>query len=235
MTELLRVGHGNGHNRPELVEFIAQARADSFGGNETQRLRQRLNRLSGHRVISAGEDLAEERDRGRSTCVVTSSRRENIGELSRKVSERVPGFERIAPDRHLVVSMYAHPLATRLGFEGVAHAELHPDATVMRHDDPHHPIVREYRQALVSTRRWLHAARGDGLLIVLTGDLQATARYSAPWGPRALLIDELDLNPRVVGIDWIGIDRRLRYVGPLETRRLYDHTAFVANLGPNRK
>lgn len=226
MTAPLKIGHGNGHNRATLVDFVAESGADSFGGNETNRLTPELRQIPGHRVTVAGADFEDRR--ARSTCVVTRSDRENLGELTRKVSEAIPAVEKFAPDRVLVASFYAHPLATRLGFEGVAHFELHPDATMMKHG-PDHPIVREYREALRSTRTHMLAARRDGLLLVLTGDLQADARFRGPWGPRTLITEPLGLRCRIVHIDWIMADRALKFAG-FEVRQLFDHRGFVATL-----
>lgn len=224
----LLIGHGNGHNRPELVDYARALHADSFSGQEAHRLIHHLDRIPGHRVTVAGRDFDD--PRARSTCILTRSEHENLGELTRKVSEAVPGRERIAPDRVLVASFYDHPIADRIGAEGIAHFALHPDAAMMRHRDPDHPIVREYIQALLSAHVQMEAARADGLALVLTGDLQAGARFRAPWGPRELIAGPLNLRCRVVDIDWIMVDRRLQFAGPLQLHRLFDHTGFLATL-----
>ncbi len=221
----LTIGHGNGHNKPSLVEFIKDADADSFGGDESHRLDLDI---PGHRTIRAGEAVRDPRGSG-SCSIVTRNTLENLGELTLKVSERIPGLERIAPDRMLVASFFAHPVADQLDAAGVAHFELHPDATAMRHDASH-PITREYREALISTREYMRVARRDGYLLVLTGDLQANARFRAPWGPREVIANPLQLQSRVVHIDWIMVDAQLRFTQPLQTRRLFDHTGFVATL-----
>lgn len=223
----LLIGHGNGHNKASLVDFVQDAGACSFGGNETNKLTPELRRIPDTRVTVAGADYADRR--ARSTCIVTRSEHENLGELTRKVSEAIPKVEKFAPDRVLVASFYAHPLATALGREGIAHWELHPDATVMRHK-PDHPIVREYREALTSARRWMRSATLDGLVNVLTGDLQATARWRAPYGPREILAGPLAMRCRVVHIDWIMVDPLLRFAAPLQVRELFDHRGFVATL-----
>lgn len=225
----LTLGHGNGHNKMSLVEFVREAGADSFGCNEAQELRGPLNQIPGHRVIGPSKEYAEERNRARSTCLVVRDRREHLGQLDLKVSERVAGHEKFAPDRVLVAAFYDHPIAQQLGAAGVAHFALHPDATVMKRQ-LNHPIVQEYREALGSAYEHMRAARRDGYLIALTGDLQVHARFRASYGPREQVAGPLKMRCRVVGIDWIMIDRRLQYVGPTRVRRLFDHRGFVAKV-----
>lgn len=230
----LRIGHGNGHNEASLVRYVSEAGCDSFSCNEAQRLLPRLRDLPGHRVTVAGAGYTEARNRARSTCVVTDARRPNIGELTRKVSERVPSALRVAPDRVLVASFYEHPIASHLGLEGVAHFALHPDAApdALAGDNPNHAIVREYREAMDSTLAWMSVARRDGLLLVLTGDLQLREHNERPWAPKKVIAAPLGLVTRNVGIDWIMIDHRLEFARQLQTRQLYDHTGFVATLRP---
>lgn len=227
---VLVIGHGNGKNKPSLVDFVKDADADSFSALEAHRLVDDLDAVARHRIVGGEEGWAEERNRANTTVIVTANRNPNLGQLSRLVSERIPGKERIAPDRVLRASFFAHPIAEAVGFEGVAHFALHPDAAVARHSDPKHPIVREYREALDSTRRWMKAARSDGLLPVLTGDLQVGTKFKADWGPRSQIAGPLDMNTRVVKIDWLIYPSELALAGRLETRELYDHTGFVARL-----
>lgn len=240
---VLVIGHGNGHNKASLVRFAREADCDSFGGNETQRLIGDLEKIPGHRVTVAGDDYREAKDpsgstnRHRSTSILTRSTRTNVGELVRQVSERVDGVEKWAPDRMLVGSFYEHPLATWLGYEGVAHFELHPDATV-RNRDESHPIVKAYRESLTSARKWMTTARHDGLLVILTGDLQVPGDFERPFGPGHLIAEPLALRHRAVGIDWILFDKALALAAPLYVRELHDHRGFVATLeaakGPKR-
>jgi hypothetical protein len=227
---ILVIGHGNGHNKPGLVDFVKDADADSFSALEAHRLIDDLDAVARHRIVGGDEGFTEPRNRANTTVIVTANRNPNLGSLTRLVSERIEKIDRIAPDRVLRVSFFEHPLAKAVGFEGIAHFGLHPDATVARHRDPKHPIVREYREALDSTRRWMSAARHDGLLPVLTGDLQVNDRFRADWGPRAQIIDPLQMNARAVRIDWLIYPRELTLAGRLETRELYDHTGFVARL-----
>lgn len=233
MTTTLTIGHGNAHNRPEILDMIRDTDPDSFGCNEVQKMTDQLRALPGRRVIGGSEGWDEPRNRGNSSAIITSNDRASLGRLERQVSERLPNYERIAPDRVLHGSFFEHPLATSLGFEGIAHWELHPDAAMMR-QDPSHPIVREYREALRSTRQWMRCATDDGLLNVLTGDLQASETFRADYSPRAILAGPLNLSVMVVGIDWIMVDPLLRFVGPLHLRQLYDHAGFVATIGARR-
>ena len=112
----LTLGHGNGHNKPSLVDFVIQADADSFGCNEAHLLIPRLRRVPDHRVTAVGEDAADRR--ARSTAIVTRSELENLGQMTRKVSENVPVAEKFGPDRWLVASCFRHPLATQARVRG---------------------------------------------------------------------------------------------------------------------
>lgn len=231
MTARLRIGHGNGHNRGELVDMVARSGADSFGCDESQRLTGSLRSITGTRTTVAGVDLPD--PRGRSTAIVVDAERDNLGELAILAAPAMPQVnEKLHPARYLVGVRYAHPIADDLGLAGVAHFEAHPPPTVMRHDSPSHPVVRAYGDYMDTLADQIRAADADGFLVVVTGDLQASARYAAPWGPRARIANRFRLQCRVVRIDWIMVDDRLMFAGPLRRRELYDHTAFVAPLKP---
>jgi hypothetical protein len=233
MTPTLRIGHGNGHNQQSLVRWVRAADADSFSALEAQRLVPDLQRLRKHRVTVAGDGWSEEKDRARSTAILTRSKHESLGEFTRKVSERLKPYLKVAPDRVLVVSFYRHPIADACGKEGVAHFALHPDAgKALRATDATHPIVREYREALDSTREWMQAARRDGLLLFLTCDGQISKSIKRDWGPRPQIAEPLNLRAQAVGIDWILSDRAVKPIGGLETQQLYDHTGFVQEFRP---
>jgi hypothetical protein len=228
MTPTLRIGHGNGHNQQSLVRWVRAADADSFSALEAQRLIPDLQRLRRHRVTVAGDDWTEAKDRAKSTAILTRSKHESLGEFTRKVSERLTPYLKVAPDRVLVVSFYRHPIAEACGKEGVAHFALHPDAgKALRATDGTHPIVQEYRKALDSTREWMLAARRDGLLLFLTCDGQISKGIKRSWGPLPQIAEPLNLRSQAVGIDWILSDRAVKPIGGLETQRLYDHTGFV--------
>jgi hypothetical protein len=231
---MLTIAHGNGRNEQSLVQFAKDANADSFSAQEAQMLLDEFRKIPRHRVTVAGEDWAEARNRAKSTLILTKSEHENLGELTRKVSERIPSALRVAPDRVLVCSMYAHPVAALAGAEGVAHFSLHPDAgpEALKGNDPKHPIVREYTEALVSTRTLMRSARQDGLLLVLTGDLQLRMEDRRQrWSPVNMLADPLRLGFAAEGLDWILFDRRLRKLGPMRLRKLHDHIGFVQSFG----
>lgn len=228
----LTIGHGNGHNRGELVDMAARSGADSFGCDESQRLTSSLRSITGTRTTVAGGDLPD--PRGRSTAIVVDHERDNLGELAILAAPAMPEVnEKLHPARYLVGVRYAHPIADQLRLAGVAHFEAHPPATVMRHDHGH-PVVLAYGDYMETLAGQIRAAEADGYLIVVTGDMQANARYRAPWGPRAAIAKPFGLTCRVVRIDWIMVDHRLMFAGPLHTRELYDHTAFTATLKARR-
>ena len=226
-TPTLRIGHGNGHNEQSLVDYVREAKADSFACLESQRLASELRNIANSRLTVAGEGVRDARSR--STALVTSNDREYLGELVRKASEEIPAFERVAPDRMVVASFYAHPIARELGKEGVAHFALHPDAgpEALSGNNPAHPIAREYSEALQTAAKWMKVARQDGLLLVLTGDLQVPRTNTKPWGPNELLVEPLDLEVWSAGIDWVCYDKLLS-LKQVKTKELFDHKGFVA-------
>jgi hypothetical protein len=234
MSNKLRIGHGNGRNDEDLVDYVKQVKADSFSALEAQRLIRELRNISWSRVTVAGEDWAQKRDRSKSTAIITKAEHENLGEFTRKVSERIPGATKVAPDRVLVVSIYKHPVADLCGKEGVAHFALHPDAgpKVLRNGHKDQPIVREYSEAFDSTRKWMEAARRDNLLLFLTCDGQVRKDHKRPWGPRQQVADQLNLGARVVGIDWILFDRAVKPAGKIKTHPLPDHQGFIQAFEP---
>lgn len=229
MQVLMRIAHGNGHNKQTLVNFIRRAGADSASANEAHRLLTDLGAIPNTRLISVPRQTKD--PRGRTTAIVTSDDNEYLGEQTLLLAEAMPKVsEKLHPDRFGVTSYFAHHLAERTGFRGVAHRAIHPPPTVMKHNS-HHPVVEAYRDYLASTAALAQADRKNGFLNVITGDLQAGARYKAAWSPREMLANPLNLKCRVVAIDWIMVDPALKFVGPLETHELFDHTGFIATLG----
>lgn len=232
----LVVAMGNGHNEQSLVRWIKQAGAHSFGAHEAQELIDDIRKdLPDHRITVAGRGYHEKRNRARSTCVVTDNNLENLGEFTRKVSERWTGNIKLAPDRVLVGSFYAHPVATKVGCEGIAHFALHPDAgpNALRGDDANHPIVREYMEAMQSTVKWVRAAQRDGLAVILSGDLQLPEDVDRPWSPRRMFSTLLDMNHVSAHIDYIFWDPVLEMVpGSKEVRQLHDHKGLKVELRP---
>lgn len=235
----LRIAHGNGKNKASLVDFVRDADADSAAALESQRLERQwrdLEVVAQLRQTVARKGWTEERDRERSTRILTSRARPNIGELTRLASEKVPAYEELAPDRVLLASMYEHPVARAAGADGVAHLVLHPDAGGMLRDPAQgdHRVVREYREAWETFARMASALRSDGLLIVGTSDAQMPLKCEVPWNPRRIVGRRIPLRYAATGIDWLLYDRRLELVDWTE-HRLFDHTGFVADLKERRR
>lgn len=231
---VLRIAHGNGHNKASLVDFVRDADADSTAALESQRLERQWRELEYEerlRQTVARRGWTEERERERSTRILTHRGRPCIGELTRLASEKVPAYEELAPDRVLVASMYEHPVARAAGADGVAHLALHPDAGGMLRDpaQANHRVVREYRESWQTFARIAQALRRDGLLIVGTTDAQMPLKCDVPWNPRNLLRGKVPLRAAATGIDWLLYDRRLELVDWTE-HRLFDHTGFIADL-----
>lgn len=227
MSARLTIAHGNGHNRHELITFARRNFWDSFSGNETQRLTSALADM-GSITVARGPAA----DRERSTCVVTRLAHPILGETSLRIADAMPKVnQKLHPNRALAATFYAHPIADQLDAAGVAHFSAHPPPTVMKHDDMHHPVVVAYRRALNIVFSQMRAAEAAGYLLCLTGDLQAGEHYAEPWSP-ANLAERLDLRSRAVEIDWIMIDKRLRFDGELKRHELFDHTGFIADMVP---
>jgi hypothetical protein len=231
MRNTLRIGMGNGHNRPGLVQWYHDSKADSFSAHESQRLGIEFPGAT-RRVIVAGEGWVSPDGKAQETCVITLNKWENIGEMTRLVSEAVPGKERVAPDRVLAISMFEHPVATEAGFDGIAHAGLHPNAgpRVLRGSRPRSPILREYRESMESTRDILLTLENDGLLPILSGDLQLRWRDRQPWSPYQMFVAQLGWEAHTDAIDWVLWHPSLELLG-VQKRQLLDHVGICVELG----
>lgn len=229
MTRTLRIGHGNGHNKPSLVHFARQADADSFSCNEAQHLARKLGKIRTHRALTIGQGFTDRR--AGSTIMLTRRDRENLGDHTHKVSERIPTALRVAPDRVMLAVTYKHPVASALGFAGVYHGGLHLVAGPRKLNDPkahRSAIVREYEEGVISAEHCLEWARTEGFLRILTGDLQVRERNTLPWSP-TLMAGRQDMAVHTEGIDWLIHDPEL-HLKRVDTRDLFDHTGFVATL-----
>lgn len=230
----LRIGHGNGHNEPSLVHFAKVSGADSFSCNEAQLLRGRLSRGKvgrRYRLTAAGDGFRDRR--ADSTIMLTRRGLTNLGEGTRLVSERIPTAIRVAPDRVVAWTIYKHPVATRLGHEGVFHLGAHLVAGPRKLNDPkaeRSRIVQEYEDGIGSLESLLEWAKTEDLLRILTGDLQVREGNRLPWSP-SRLADRQHMAVHTEQIDWLLHDPQLR-LKRVDTRELFDHTGFVATLVP---
>lgn len=234
MSGQLTIAHGNGKNQPSLVDFVRTSKADVAAAMESQQLQLRWDTLNAYRQTVAGRGWSEERDRAKSTRILTRTDLPNIGEMTRLASEKISAYEKYAPDRVLVVSMFEHPIAEKAGADGVAMLALHPDAGGMVSDPNQgtHRVVREYRESWETFFRVARMLRSDGLLIVGSTDAQMVANCAVPWNPARLArAAELPLRVRSIGFDWLFYDRRL-HVGDFRTVDLFDHKGFIAELEP---
>lgn len=226
----IRIGMGNGHNKPSVVRMAERSGCDSFCGMEVQKLVPEFRAIPNTRLTIAGEAFAEELDRAKSTLIVTSNSLENLGQTTLKVSERVESHLKFGPDRIEVVSCFAHPVARRAGWDGVAHIGLHPNATV-RNRDANHPLVREYRESMETLKRTVRFYQGQRLLPIVTGDLQMTvADDDVPWAPMNALVRDLNMEFVAHKIDWILWHKSLRQAGRVRLVELYDHKGMIVDL-----
>ncbi len=235
----LTIATGNGHNEQSLIDWIRDSNADSFGASETQRLEESFDNLKAYRQIVAGQGWAEERNRARSSRIVTLKSLENIGELTRLASEKVPGAERVAPDRVLLMSAFKHRAARLAGWDGIGHYHIHPDAgpAALRGERGRdHPILREYREAMRTTIRYMKVGMKDGLLPILTGDLQLPADVDLPWAPVDVFAGMMRMRFVNDKIDYIFWHRSLRLdPGSLKKRKLFDHVGLAVGLVPDMR
>lgn len=235
--ETIKIGMGNGHNKAALVDLVRKSHCDSFSAHEAQQILPAFKKMTGVRVTVAGQHWGEERNRAKETCVLTKRSNENIGEMTRLVSEKVPAVERVAPDRVLVVSMYQHPVARRAGYDGIAHFGLHPNASPDELRDPKStsPAVREYEESIRSTARLMTVFKRDGLLPILSGDLNLPENVITPWSPRRVFVNGLNMKYVVHGVDWILWSRRDLIKLSHQWHPLFDHHGITAIFKANRE
>jgi hypothetical protein len=225
----------NGHNEAEMVSTARALFENDYSAvvcMESQRAfaDDPLDGMA--RTTVAGRDWTEERNRARSTRILTRRSRPNIGEYTRLVSEKIQPYERIAPDRVLVASLFEHPLARELGRDGFAVMGIHPDAGGVLRDrgERNHPLVREYREAMISTRKAAKMFRSDGLIVVIFSDAQMPAGVEVPWSPERMLVEPLDMGHLTRNLDWMFYDRVLE-VRNHTFERMHDHWLIRARLG----
>ena len=72
--------------------------------------------------------------------------------------------------------------------------------------------------------RWAYS---DNLLPFLTGDLQVNSGFDREWGPRAQIVDRLEMSARVVRIDWIIYPKEVVLDGKTPHPAGFDHQGFV--------
>lgn len=236
-TNRLMMAVANIHNEDEGVRYAQSRMRDGYaavGVMESQRAFADAE-INGTRITVAGAHWEEERNRARSTRIITTSAAKNIGEVTRLVSEKVQAYEELAPDRVFVASLFEHPIARKAGADGIAFGVIHPSvAGVLRDpDEKRHPIVREYREALISTRMFMRTFRRDGLLLVLGMDGQMSASVEVPWSPLNMIGEPLRLQAVTQGLDYMFVDRRLRVAGH-DFVRMHDHWAVEVGLDARR-
>lgn len=220
----LTIGAINGKNRPVAFRRMAAKNVDSFSTSEAGRpwsvrtLRSRRRYWYETADVVPPLTMPKARHRRLNTGVAVRRRFQYLGGLTIRVSEAVPGLERVAPDRYWTVALYAHPVARQVGCEGVAHVSIHPDAApqaIIHGRKPGSPILREYEESVDSLVRMVKWLRRDGYLVVGGGDANITDRSDPhPWSP-FLRLRRLGFVCDVHGIDFLFHDPRLVPAGPL--------------------
>ena len=228
MGKLIRIGTGNGHNEKSLVNFVADQDCTAYGLQEANTLLHDFRTLGEYNTFCAGDDRA----RGEVPILVRHNKK-ILGKSYHKVSDAIPGLERVAPDRWSTQVRFEHAVATEAGYKGIALINWHPDAgpKQLHGTNPNAAIVREYSLAAASVKNDIRSARIAKYLPIVTGDLQMTYKDRQTWAPYYLYAS-LKMQTVTDNIDWIAWDPNLRLVAS-HTVPLFDHNGIVATFKAN--
>lgn len=201
----LVVGTLNAHNERGAVRYMLRQRCDVLGLSEVNQLDAMLARSRRYRVTvgAAGRD----KRRGASdNPILTKRAHYSLGSIAWQSSEQSKP-ERIAPDRWVTIEAMH---VAKLGH--VAVINVHPNAvTDDRTTDV--PRVRESAELWATVDRLLTFCRDEGLLVVLTGDLNARKSADTPgWEGAYDVLKAQEMSSVSVGLDVIAFDKRLRKI-----------------------
>lgn len=222
----LTIGHLNAHNRSRALRVMLRERCDSFGFDEANRRLTMLRARTRYRVTQA-EGMRDSTSRG-STPILTLKQYPSLGAITWEGSQLVEKSERIAPDRWVTLSAFEHPIGN------VAHINVHPNAVTTNR-----PLsvarVRETAELWATVDRLLTFARAEGMLLVLSGDLNSPPSDKTPGYSGAHdVIRKHMLTPIVAHIDAIAYDAKLRVTKTRiidEATTGSDHPGIVASFG----
>ena len=132
---------------------------------------------------------------GRDAAVLSRKGYRVLGRQSLRISEPVQPIK-YGPQRYLHALVYSHPTHP----DGVAHVNIHPNATAWR--KPRTAIRREYDESLATTRRVLESYLDDGYAAVLSGDTNWPSW--APGGPLRSHLKALGMRWWCKEFGWIA-------------------------------
>lgn len=219
------VGHANTHNSIRAVRVLRRHGCDSIGLNEVNRLTETLVKLRGYRLLVGG-DGARDPHKARSNALLVRKGLPLWGRFHLQASERVPGVERIAPDRWIVAALIDTPDDGK-----IAHLSVHPNAGVRGHDLSL-TRVRGYVEYMRTLDRLLDLVDAEGFAPVVTGDFNLPSTETQKFLTPYRLFDQRGMTVRSVGIDGVALDKRLQLAGDVvvidKDRLGSDHPGIVA-------
>lgn len=212
----------NPRNSWRHVRKVLRRRPHAVGLSEANRVRRLLVRLAGYRTTTA--EGARDR-RATDTAVLVRRNRPGLGQVSLQVSDALPAFPRVAPDRWVASAVFRHPIDP----QGVAVIQWHPVAgpDVLR--DPRqagHPLVEAYRESRAVVGQLIRLYHGLGYQVVVMGDLQMAPGADVPWAPERLA-NTHGMGWTAVRLDWVIYPKSWKLV-QRETIKMPDHWALVA-------
>lgn len=226
-NRILRVAHGNVHNKLGPARILTRAACDSIGYNEAWRLIPELRLLNGYTLLEA-EGVPD--PRSAETPILLRRRRRRLGHLTMKLADASTP-ERVAPERWINVALYQHPVGP------VAHVNLHLHWIGPAHDRPGVARVEKTDEAGDRLLRLLRYLDWEGFARVVTGDVNIRRQAETPgWRSAWEVFEQAQLRARRVGpLDAIAWDperldlRQLDVIPADETAT--NHPMLIADLG----
>jgi hypothetical protein len=159
---------------------LLRGKPDAVSVNEAKKVFGLLARFAGYRVYRSTYGS----DRGRKDCLVLVRKRlTHLGEISLRISRPLPHFS-VAHERIAVGALFQHPTT---GKTAVVSWHPTPGPDALAGDDPSHPLVKVYEQAVAAVSGLVDYLESEGFDVVLCGDVQirpGSPGSGRPWSPR---------------------------------------------------
>jgi hypothetical protein len=180
----LRVNHGNvyvGNTRTlRAMRVLLRGKPDAVSVNEAKKVFGLLARFKGYRVYRSTYGST----RGRLDCLVLVRKNlTHLGEISLRISRPLPHFN-VAHERIAVAALFQHP---DTGKTAVVSWHPTPGPAALAGQDPDHPLVKVYEQAVAAVSGLVDYLESEGFDVVLCGDVQirpGSPGAGRPWSPR---------------------------------------------------
>lgn len=237
MTGRITVVAANLHNERAAVAWLGKrSRRDAPGHydvalvSEASRRRRQLRRLPGH-DYHTGTIPGPSQETG----ILLSRSFRNLGHGAYFLSPATPpgAWEKIGQER------WGQELVTDVDGARVAIINAHPvpGRYALRSNDPDHPLVTRYTDALDWVARTVQKHRRMGHRVIVGGDWQMREHEHTPWSPRTMF-DRLGMGWFWHGIDLIAWGNGVMPVGNPATRVVddfpSDHPALRVTLTVTR-